>query len=330
MLSVVFATRNRAASLPRVLEAFAALASPPGGWKLLVVDNGSTDDTRAVLASHAGRLPLTVLDCPRPGKNRALNTALPHLAGDLTVWTDDDVLPDRDWLVRLRQTADLHPHATMFGGTVLPDWPEAVPHWLTEQAVPFSVLYAKNEHATGFCGFQHIFGPNMAIRRLVFAAGIRFAEDVGPDATNPLYAMGSETELLRRLQARGHRGWFEAAARVRHIVRPEQMQEEWILARAYRYGVGEGANHAPGQVAGRVAIGGLPAALLLRVAAYRMAAVLAGPLPPSARRLRILYRDRYLAGVMAGRRGPARPQAAPERGGGELALVRENRTATAP
>jgi len=329
MLSVVFATHNRAAGLPRVLEAFAALSSPPGGWKLLIVDNGSTDDTRAVLAGYAARLPLTVLDCPRPGKNRALNTAIPYLEGDLCVWTDDDVLPDREWLVRLRQAADLHPHATMFGGTVLPEWPEAVPPWLTERAVPFSVLYAKNEHTTGYCGFQHIFGPNMAVRRLVFAAGIRFAEDIGPDATNPLYAMGSETELLRRLQARGHRGWFEAAARVRHIVRPEQMQEDWILARAYRYGAGEGANHAPGRGAGDTAARRLPAGLLLRVAAYRVAAMLAGPLPPSPSRLRILYRDRYLAGVMAGRRGLARSRAAPERGG-ELALVGENRTATAP
>jgi glucosyl-dolichyl phosphate glucuronosyltransferase len=331
MLSVVFATRNRAASLPRVLDAFAALISPPGGWRLLVVDNGSTDATVATLADYTKHLPLTLLECPRPGKNRALNTAIPYLAGDLSVWTDDDVLPDRDWLVRLREAADRHPEASLFGGTVLPEWPDSMPVWLTEHCVEFSVLYAKNERASGPCSFEHIFGPNMAIRRSIFDGGICFAEDVGPDATKPLYAMGSETELLRRLHGLGHRGWFEASARVRHIVRPEQVQERWILDRAYRYGAGEGSKHALTQWGGRLTIIGLPAALLLRLAAYRMAASLAGLLAPSPRRLRIRYRDRYLAGILAGRRMIDQSRTVPPgQRGADLAAARKHQTAAAP
>ena len=290
LLSVVFATRNRAALLPRVLEAFAGLAPPRGGWALLVVDNGSTDATLEVLRGQAGRLPLTALSCPAPGKNRALNLALPHLRGDLAVFTDDDVLPDADWLVRLRAAADAHPEASLFGGTVLPDWPRPPPAWLSEQAVEFSVLYAQQRRPSGPCGYADIFGPNMAVRSAVFAGGTRFAEHVGPDGSKPLYAMGSETELLRRLDAAGHRGWFEAAARVSHIVRPEQMEEAWILDRAYRYGVGEGRHYA----------GSPSARLLLRRIAYRLAAGGSALLPPSPHRLRIRYRDRWLAGVAAG------------------------------
>jgi hypothetical protein len=91
---------------------------------------------------------------------------------------------------------------------------------------------------------------------------------------------------------------------VGHIVRPEQMQESWVLERAYRYGIGEGRNHASTLFAGRPVLGGLPAPLLARVVAYRLAARGMGLLPPSARRLRIRYRDRWLAGVLAGRRAP--------------------------
>jgi glycosyltransferase involved in cell wall biosynthesis len=292
MLTVTFATRNRAASLPRVLDAFAALAPPPGGWRLIIIDNGSTDGTAATLGAQARRLPLLALHCAAPGKNRALNAALPHLLGDLAVFTDDDVLPQPDWLLRLAAAAAAHPEATLFGGAVLPVWPSPPPAWLSEDAVEFSVLYAQKDRPTGACGFGDIFGPNMAIRRAVFAAGTRFADHVGPDATNPLYAMGSETELLRRLESQGHRGWFEATARVGHIIRPEQMTEAWILERAYRYGIGEGKHHA----------GALSAKLLARVVAYRAAASGLALLPPSARRLRIRYRDRWLAGVLAGRR----------------------------
>ncbi|MCB4820152.1 glycosyltransferase [Roseicella aerolata] len=309
MLTVVFATRNRAASLPRVLEAFAALHAPVGGWRLLIVDNGSMDATGAVVRSRASRLPVTLLHCQAPGKNRALNAALPHLEGDLAVFTDDDVLPEADWLIRLRAAVDAHPEAMLFGGTVLPDWPAPIPPWLSEEVVEFSVLYAKKERPSGPCGFGDIFGPNMAIRRSVFEAGTRFAEHVGPDAANPLYAMGSETELLRRLEAQGHRGWFEASARVRHIVRPEQIEERWILERAFRYGIGEGRNHAGALSAGRPLLTGLPAPLLSRILAYRVAAWGARLMPPSPGRLRIRYRERWLAGVAAGRR--ASPAATP-------------------
>jgi glycosyltransferase involved in cell wall biosynthesis len=307
MLTVCFATRNRAAMLPRVLGAFTGLRAPQGGWRLLVVDNGSSDSSADIVQGFADRLPLHLLRQPLPGKNRALNAALPHLAGELAVFTDDDVLPEADWLIRLQDAAAAHPEATLFGGTVQPVWPAPVPDWLSEQAVEFSVLYAQKQRPSGPCGIEDIFGPNMAIRRTVFEAGTRFAEHVGPDATNPLYAMGSETELLRRLAAAGHHGWFVAEARVGHIIRPEQMEERWILERAYRYGIGEGRNHA-GTLSRGPQLAGLPAPLLLRLIAYRLAAKGLAALPASPRRLRIRYRDRWLAGVAAGRRAAAGPQ----------------------
>jgi glucosyl-dolichyl phosphate glucuronosyltransferase len=301
-LTVFFATRNRAHAIPRVLEAFTGLRSPEGGWKLVVIDNGSGDDTLAVLRGFTDRLPLTILSCPKPGKNRALNLALPELQGRLAVFTDDDVLPDADWLVRLLAAADAHPEADMFGGTVAPEWPRPKPDWLSEEVVEFSMLYSQQLRPSGPCGFADIFGPNMAIRAGLFHAGTRFAEHVGPDGTNPLYAMGSETELLRRLEAAGHRGWFEASARLRHIIRPEQMEEGWILERAFRYGAGEGRNY----------VGSSTPKDILRRVVYRIAAQGMRLMPPSPQRLRIRYRDRWLAGAAAGRPA-AQPEASSRR-----------------
>ena len=285
MLTVIFATRDRARALPRVLSAFAALQPPPGGWALTIVDNGSRDGTASVVQGFADRLPVTLLQCPDPGKNRALNCALPLVRGDLVVFTDDDVLPAPDWLLALRRAADAHPEATLFGGTVLLEWPAPPPRWLSEDAVNFSVLYGKNERPSGPCTFWNIFGANMAIRSAVFAASARFAEHVGPDATDPVYAMGGETELLRRLHRQGHAQWFAAEARVTHIIRPEQLEERWILDRAYRFGFG-----------GRLLLG-KPRLFGVQRIAYRVAAEASLLLPPSPRRLRLRYRDRLLAGV---------------------------------
>jgi len=45
MLTVLFATRNGARTLPGVLDSYLKMSVPAGGWKLIIVDNGSTDST---------------------------------------------------------------------------------------------------------------------------------------------------------------------------------------------------------------------------------------------------------------------------------------------
>ena len=300
-LTVVFATRNRAIALRDVLDRFSTLMVPDGGWKLMVVDNGSTDATLALLQSYVGRLPLTVLSEPRAGKNRALNSALSSVEGSLVVLTDDDVLPQADWLIQLQQAAVDHPEACFFGGTILPSWSQPKPFWLTEQAVPFSVLYSQQKRGAGACSYDAIFGPNMAVRRRVFLAGFRFSESVGPDETRHMYAMGSETEFLRRLEAAGYGGFFAPEAVVDHIIRPEQIDESWILKRAYRYGSGEGRHY----IAQNPGLGGLliwlpsRARLRLRALIYGVVACMIWITPRSPLRLKILYKARALAGAHA-------------------------------
>jgi cellulose synthase/poly-beta-1,6-N-acetylglucosamine synthase-like glycosyltransferase len=56
------------------------------------------------------------------GKNAAVNAGLRFVSGDLVVFTDDDVLPRHDWLVRLREAADNEPSFGMFGGVIVPRW----------------------------------------------------------------------------------------------------------------------------------------------------------------------------------------------------------------
>lgn len=289
MLTVVLASRDRAASLTRTLDAFSRLDPPAGGWCVLVVDNGSADDTPAVLAAAANRLPLRTLREARPGMSAALNAALPHLRGDVIVKADDDIVPDADWLVRYREAADAHPEAGVFGGTVLPDWPEPPPRWLWRDKRAMALLFALTEPRDGPCAPTEVFGPHWAIRHDILARGPRFAEDVGPDATNPTYRMGSESELFTRLAAMGIAARQVAAARVRHIIRPEQLTEAWILRRAYRCGLGAAAfRHGRPPVARRLVY-----AALARAAAR---------LPPSRLRSRVMIGDRILAGLADSRR----------------------------
>src|SRR5687767_5133826 len=97
--TVLICTYNRAAWLGKSLESLAQQRSPRN-WDVLVVDNNSTDDTRLVVESAAGRfpVPLRYLFEPRQGKSHALNLGLAHTGADVVIFTDDDVALERGWI----------------------------------------------------------------------------------------------------------------------------------------------------------------------------------------------------------------------------------------
>jgi glycosyltransferase involved in cell wall biosynthesis len=237
VLTVLLATRNRSRVFTSVLESFCQLRSPSSGWKLVVVDNGSTDQTSQVIASFANRLPLQSRREPKLGKNFALNAGLALVEGDLTVLTDDDVLPHEDWLIQLRNAADAQPEFSIFGGSVVPHWEVPPPSWIqwVEQGAAFAIT--DPTWREGPIAPNCIWGPNMAIRSHVFQSDIRFNTSMGPRGTN--YLQGGDTELTRRLHQLGHNAWHVHRAVVEHFIRKEQLEKAWVMQRAIRHGRGE-------------------------------------------------------------------------------------------
>jgi glycosyltransferase involved in cell wall biosynthesis len=244
MLTVLLASHNGEAVLPRTLTAMAAARPPAGGWKLVVIDNASTDRTREIVRAFYNRLPVSLLHEERPGKNRALNRGLEDAEGDFYIFSDDDVIVAPDWLVCWRDAADRHRDYDLFAGVTEPLWPHDPPAWIVNE-IDHGVAFALNPAMReGPCDAIAMFGTNMAIRATVFASGIRFDGSIGPNNSRS-YPMGSETELARRLEAMGYHTWFTESARVKHIIRPQQMQRTAILLRGYRWGRGQAHMHLP-------------------------------------------------------------------------------------
>lgn len=242
MQLIVFANYNGADVLPHMLERLTQVTPPKGGWAIVAVDNASSDKSLSILQQYRGRLPLTILTERRRGKNQALNRALDSLGArlaeaELVVFTDSDVLPAHDWLIRLQHAARMHPEVDIFGGTIVPAWMAPPPAWIAEFEPQFGLLYTITQTSDGPCSSSLVWGPNMALRGRVFRSGIRFNPKFGPNGGDE-YPMGSETELTRRLEMSGHRSYFVPDARVAHLVRKRQLDEKWILGRAYRAGLG--------------------------------------------------------------------------------------------
>ncbi len=237
MICVMFSSHNGGDDLKRMLGGLMCLQSPLGGWRLIAVDNASSDGTGNVLRSYAGRLPITVLSEPVKGKNRGLNQALDRADGDFYVFTDDDVVVPADWLVQWRATADAHPDFDLFAGNTRALWPYEPPRRLLN-GINVNVCYAGHEGmAEGPCDAASMYGTNMATRASAFRDNVRFDVTIGPDGSTN-YAMGSDTELAVRLGSQGLKCWFATAPTVEHIVPPAHLEPLWILGRGYRWGRG--------------------------------------------------------------------------------------------
>ncbi|NHN36726.1 glycosyltransferase family 2 protein [Pseudomaricurvus alcaniphilus] len=235
MLTVLFATYNGSKTLQRSLQSFTELEKPRGGYKLVVVDNASTDSTPEILSKFEDKLPLTVLRTERRGKNIALNLGLEYVDGDLVVFTDDDTQPNKDWLVQHRSFADQHHDVAMWGGVIEPIWPSPPPSWILDQ-VPLGAVFALTDpdQTTGPISPNMVWGGHMAVRSEVFASGHRFDEKIGPAAGQ--YTMGSEVEFTCRIAEAGYKSWYLKEAVVGHIIRPNQIKRGWVVKRAYRFG----------------------------------------------------------------------------------------------
>jgi len=266
MLTVLIAAYNGGKTLPAVLKAYRTIVPPHGGWQLVIVDNGSTDDTKEIIAAFRQCLPLTFLYEPTQGKNAALNTGLSCLSGDLVVLTDDDVLPRPVWLQHLRSAADSQPSFSLFGGPILPEWEYPPDDWILAW-VPLGPTFAiVDSLEDGPINPRLIFGPNMTVRADIFQRGYLFDETIGPKGTN--YPMGSEAEFLKRLASAGFKAWHCKKATVDHIIRAFQMKQEWVLARAARYGRGQYRLAAKSSPNSPMAVLGVPIPLLLRMLAH--------------------------------------------------------------
>jgi len=91
-ISVVIATKDRASYVEHVLASFERQIDAPS-FEVIVVDNASTDGTKAVVeaASARGVYPLRYLYEGEPNRGKARNMGIAHASGYLVLFCDDDV-----------------------------------------------------------------------------------------------------------------------------------------------------------------------------------------------------------------------------------------------
>jgi glucosyl-dolichyl phosphate glucuronosyltransferase len=230
-ITVMVCTFNRSGHLPIALESIAASEIPASiAWEILVVDNNSNDDTRAVvegfICRHPGRFRYVFE--PRQGKSNALNTAIAAARGDVLAFADDDVTVHPQWLCSL--TAPFVSGIWMgCGGRVLAQWESAAPGWLDPKSwtVPGPLVHFDRGLQAGRLNETPV-GTNMAFRKSVFERYGGFRSDLGPRPGSQI--RNEDSEFARRLLQAGEPLYYEPSAIVYHPVPENRLRKAYFLA----------------------------------------------------------------------------------------------------
>ena len=235
--SVVIATYNRAGDLRETLASLAGLR-PRGTWEVIVVDNNSTDDTRAVVEAAAPGfpVPLRYLFEREQGRSPALNAGIREARGAIIATTDDDVRVEPDWLDQAADGLD-RLNCDYVGGRVLPIWGAAPPPWLPNRGGKHWAVIALLDYGAQPIEFGRRvpLGVNMAFRREAFDRAGLLDPNTGRKAGTLL---GQEVrEWCIRARAAGVRGCYVPELVVRHIIPASRLNKAYFRRWFYWRGI---------------------------------------------------------------------------------------------
>jgi O-antigen biosynthesis protein len=200
-ISVVVCAYNAESTMEGCLASFAKVDYPD--FEVIVVDDGSTDQTGAIADRHAAASPfIHVIHQPNLGLSAARNVGMNAARGEIVAYTDSDCYVDPHWLTYMAWAFADERFVAVGGPNLAPVEDNRTAACVAvSPGAPTHVLLT-DEIA------EHIPGCNMAYRK-EYLAGIG-----GFDAT--YRAAGDDVDVCWRLQNDGHLIGFYAAMTVWH------------------------------------------------------------------------------------------------------------------
>jgi glucosyl-dolichyl phosphate glucuronosyltransferase len=239
-ITVVVCTYNRCESLAKALGSIASSVLPDSvEWEVIVVDNNSRDQTRAVVHDFCSRYPnrFRYLFESKQGKSHALNAGIRAASGPILAFTDDDVTVDPLWLQNLTAPM-LSGQWTGAAGRIRLEPNFRPPRWLAvtgpfSLAAPLAAEFDRGDQAGPLD--QLPFGANMAFLKSMFQKYGEFRADLGPNPGSEI--RGEDTEFAGRLMAAGEPLSYVPSAVVNHRVAQERVNKKYF--RSYYFAQGQ-------------------------------------------------------------------------------------------
>jgi glucosyl-dolichyl phosphate glucuronosyltransferase len=244
-LSIIIPTLNRASLLRRALESLVTQTYSTGKFEVIVVDNGSLDDTKGVCRDFESLFnTLKYIYEARPGLHVGRHAGLKIAEGEILVYCDDDIRAFSTWIEGIAESFQ-NSSIALVGGKILPDFGAKSPEW-------FDKLWWQTPwgHALGWYSLldfgdnvleispEYVWGCNFSIRKTTLLEVGGFHPDSMPSELIRFRGDG-ETAVSMSIKEKGYHALYNPKASVYHFVSKERMTLDYLYTRAFAQGVSD-------------------------------------------------------------------------------------------
>lgn len=235
-LSIALCCHNSALRITPTLERLQAqLVDPRHPWEILLIDNGSTDETAMIAQAvwHKKPIaPMRIIQEPNLGLSHARERALKEATYDFIGLIDDDNWVGPNWVEKVLSIFESDKKIAACGGSIFPVCEVPPPNWFNEYKGNYTIwdLYPKAQ-AT-----QHpLCGAGLCLRKTAWLnlkqAGFQHFLS---DRKGKALSSGGDFELGYALLLNDWTLWYDPALRLQHFI------PKYRLNWAYLMGLREG------------------------------------------------------------------------------------------
>jgi glycosyltransferase involved in cell wall biosynthesis len=237
-ISAIICTHNRDRYLGLAIDSL--LAQDLDNFEILVIDNASTDTTKAVVEARLSDPRLRYVYESTLGLSTARNRGAQESQATILAYLDDDAIATPTWLSTLMQAYEQDDKLAIAGGKVTLIWTDGItpPAWLSDGLAGNLGAYDLGETLT------YIEQPGLTPRGLNYSVRRDFLDSVG--GFDPkLGRVGTNllsNEELQMTELALQQDWHVAylpTALVAHHVSPERVKRSWFLDRGWWQGISE-------------------------------------------------------------------------------------------
>ena len=246
--SVIIPTLNQSAKLKQCLFHISELSFDPDLFEVLVIDNGSTDDTKQVVDTFKNEVAnLRYFFSAVPGLHSGRNLGLEKAKGDFLCYIDDDSFVTKGWLKGIERAFE-DPNVALVGGPCLPKYESKPPEWL--KYLWSDCEFGKTLGYLSLLDFGdkplpispgYVFGCNFNIRKDVLSKAMGFPPDGFPPELWKYRGRG-ESQVAAKIAESNLLSVYSPEVKIFHLVSNGRLSEEYFYQRAFKASIGYSYN----------------------------------------------------------------------------------------
>lgn len=231
-MSLILCSRNGSRTIGRCLDHIRSM-DEAAAIEVVLIDNGSTDDTRAIMRNFCELNPdlWHTIEEPRPGNSAGRNSGIEHSSGNIVLFVDDDCYAEKSFAAAWKEIFNRNPDLGFGSGRIMPFDTSRSPIGCntsrTTEPLPPATFFQR--------GFVQ--GSNMAFRRECLLTAGLFDTRFG--AGTPF--AGEEWDLALRASFAGWKGGYFPQPGVAH---DHGRSDADASVRGLYYDIGAGAVYA--------------------------------------------------------------------------------------